>query len=237
MPEPKILLIIPAYNEARNLGGVIDEIKKEVPFCDILVVNDCSTDATTAVCAGRGVPYITTIFNLGIGGAVQTGYKYAAARGYDIAIQVDGDGQHPAGQIPQLIAPLLAGEADLVTGSRYLVPMGYKLQYPRFIGTKLFSLLTSAILGEKITDVTSGFRAANARTVSFLSVEYPEDFPDVETILLLGLSGYKLKEIPLHMRPRASGRSSINFQKSVVYCFKTLVSVLSVLLRKRFSGT
>lgn len=233
MPEPRVLIIVPAYNEARNLAGVLDELAREAPSCDVLVVDDCSKDDTRRLCTERGVPVVTTIFNLGIGGAVQTGYKYAAAHGYDVAVQVDGDGQHPADQLPSLLKPLLGGEADMIIGSRYLVPMGYELQYPRFIGTLLFSKLTSLILGRRITDVTSGFRAADRKTLLFLASEYPEDFPDVETVLLLGLSGFRLAEVPLRMRRRASGRSSINFTKSVIYIFKTLMSVLAVLMRKR----
>lgn len=232
MHNPRILLIIPAYNEAANLGGVLEEIRREAAACDILVVNDCSSDATLEVCTRYGVRVTTTVFNLGIGGAVQTGYKYAAAHYYDIAIQVDGDGQHPADQIARLVKALLENGADMVIGSRYLEPMGYELQYPRFIGTTIFSFITSVIIGRKITDVTSGFRAANARTIKFLSVEYPEDFPDVEAVILLGLSGFRLEEIPLRMRRRTRGHSSITFQKSAVYCFTTIISILSVLLRK-----
>lgn len=224
-------MIVPAFNEKNNLLKVVKEVQSKAPFCDIVVINDCSTDNTLELCLKNEMNVISTIYNMGIGGAMQTGYKYALENNYDIAIQVDGDGQHPADEIDSLIKPLTTDAVDVVIGSRYLQPTGYESTFSRLVGTKLFSLITSFLIKTKITDVTSGFRAVNSKVIKFFVQKYPEDFPDAETIILLSFVGFKLKEIPVRMHKRMSGESSITYMKSVVYFFKTSISILAVLLQ------
>ncbi len=229
-PRLRILTIVPAFNEEATLPSLVADLREKAPFADIIVINDCSTDRTLEICGQLHVPTITTIYNLGIGGAMQTGYRYAHQKGYEIAVQVDGDGQHPPEQIMELITPLDKGEADLVIGSRFIQQNSYKATLPRLVGISLFSFVTSCITRQKITDVTSGFRAANRKTIDFFVRNYPDDFPDAETLILLAFSGLKIKEIPIIMRPRTTGISSFNFTKSLLYICKTSLSIMAALL-------
>lgn len=231
--SPKISIIIPAYNEALNIGKVIDETKANISEADIIVVNDASEDSTSLVAKTKGVDVISHVCNLGIGGAVQTGFKYACEREYDIAVQVDADGQHNPQDISKLVEPIVNGEADVVIGSRYIKKSGFQTSLARRLGMFFFGVLTSIIVKKRITDTTSGFRAANREAMEFLAKEYPIDFPDAETIIILHYAGFRVKEIPIKIRERFSGKSSTNLLKSFYYPFKVMISIIAVLLMKK----
>jgi len=230
---PKILVIIPAYNEAPSIARVIDEIRASIPEADVVVINDASGDSTALVAKTKGVDVVSHVCNLGIGGAVQTGFRYAWEKEYDMAIQVDADGQHNPEDIPKLLMPIVNQEADVVIGSRYLEDRKYKTSFARRAGILLFSQFISATIHQRITDTTSGFRAINKRVIEFFSKEYPVDFPDAEALLLLGLLDFKIKEIPTTMRKRASGTSSTSILKEIYYPFKVSLSILATLLREK----
>lgn len=231
--SPKISIIIPAYNEALNIGKVIDETKANISEADIIVINDASEDSTSLVAKTKGVDVISHVCNLGIGGAVQTGFKYTCEREYDIAVQVDADGQHNPQDISKLVEPIVNGEADVVIGSRYIEKSGFQTNLARRLGMFFFGVLTSIIVKKRITDTTSGFRAANREAMEFLAKEYPIDFPDAETIIILHYAGFRVKEIPIKIRERFSGKSSTNLLKSFYYPFKVMISIIAVLLMEK----
>lgn len=223
----KILAILPAWNEAAVLAEVIEELTRKAPDVDILVVNDGSTDQTEAVARKGGrVRVVSLPFNLGIGGAVQTGFMYAARRAYDLAIQIDADGQHPPDQIPALLAPLLAGQTDVVIGSRYLGPREKGSTAMRRAGTRILSVLASLTLRQAITDSTSGFRAYNRNAIEFLAAQYPLDYPEPEAVVLLGRNGFRILEVPTALRARSGGRSSITRLRSIYYMVKVSLAML-----------
>lgn len=228
----KILIIIPAYNEEESLPGVIRDIRNIMPSVDVLVVNDGSSDKTVQVARGLGVKVLDLPFNLGIGGAVQAGYLYAKQHGHDVAIQFDGDGQHLAAEIPKLLEPLKAGKADLAVGSRFLEPNSYNSPVIRRIGIGFFSFVISRITGITVTDSTSGFRAANRSAIDFLSRTYPDDYPEVEALVLLHKMHLRLAEVAVTMRERTGGKSSITPIRSVYYMTKVLMAILIDLLKK-----
>ncbi|MFQ5480215.1 MAG: glycosyltransferase family 2 protein [Thermodesulfobacteriota bacterium] len=230
--KPKILIIIPAFNEEANIAGVIEAVKTHQPEANIVVVNDGSGDSTGELAEGTGVTVLTHPVNLGIGATMQTGFKYAAACGFDIAVQVDGDGQHPAAQIQDLIDVMLAEEADLVVGSRFVSRSGYRPSIARGAGMAIFSNLVSSIIGEKVTDTTSGFRASGRRCIDFFSGHYPDDYPEVEALVLLHKKGYSIRETPVQMSRRLGGRSSITPVRSVYYMIKVLLAIGVDLIKK-----
>lgn len=218
------LVIVPAWNESASIAGVVAELRLHLPDFDVIVIDDGSTDTTL-----RAIPDDVTVvslpFNLGIGGAMQTGYRYAALHGYDIAVQVDGDGQHPPEEVPKLLAPLLAGQADLVIGSRFLEPGEYRPSSARLIGIRVLNMVIRLLGGKKVTDCTSGFRAANRRVIAAFAHWYPEDYPEPEVILLLERSGYRVAEVPVRMKPRQGGRSSIPLLRGLFYVIKVAVAL------------
>lgn len=230
--RPKILVIIPAYNEEETIGGVISSVRKEEPHAEIVVINDGSRDSTAPVALRLGVKVLSLPFNMGIGAAMQTGYRYAHLYGYDVAVQVDGDGQHPADQIKDLIGPIVKNRADLVVGSRFLGGGDYRPSLARGAGMVLFSRLVSAILKEKVTDTTSGFRAAGREAIEFFSRSYPDDYPEVEALVLLHKKGFTITEVPVRMAERTGGRSSITPLRSVYYMVKVLLAILVDLLKR-----
>lgn len=232
MDRSKILIIIPAFNEENNIGHVISSLNKEFPHADILVVNDGSWDKTGQIAKATGVMVIDLPYNLGIGGAMQTGYRYAVVNNYDIAVQVDGDGQHPADKVKRLVQVVADGEADMALGSRFVVNGGYTPTRLRMIGMTYFSGLLSLILRQRIADTTSGFRAVNKRVIDFFSRYYPEDYPEVEAIVLLHKSGFKIKEVSVYMKDRADGRSSITPFRSLYYMVKVSLAIFIEMLRK-----
>ena len=227
-----LLIIIPAFNEAESISGVIGDLKANLSVADILVVDDGSTDATARIASELGVNVLKLPFNLGIGGAMQAGYLYAQRRGYDIAVQFDGDGQHLAQEVKKLLQPVVAGDADIAIGSRFLGQGDYKPSFSRKVGIKVFSIILSGILGTRVTDTTSGFRAANRRVIEFYSRTYPDDYPEVEALVLLHKAGMRVAEVPVHMHDRASGHSSITAVRSVYYMVKVLLAVFIDLLKK-----
>ncbi len=219
------LIIIPAYNEQENIGRVIREIRETRYPVDVVVINDGSTDATPRRAREAGAVVINLPFNLGIGGAVQTGFKYALRHGYEYAIQLDGDGQHVASEINKILEPVKNGEADMAIGSRYLGESDYKTPLMRRLGMLVFSFVNSALIGQKVTDNTSGFRAFSRRAILFLAKYYPADYPEPEAVVVLGRNGFKIKEVSVRMRPRAAGESSINAFRSVYYMVKVLLAI------------
>jgi glycosyltransferase involved in cell wall biosynthesis len=228
----KILIIVPAYNEEKSIPGVIDDIRSHVPDADIIVVNDGSRDGTERVARELGVTVLALPFNLGIGGAMQTGYLYAEQNDYDVAVQFDGDGQHVAAEVGSLLSPLRQGRADIVIGSRFLIQGEYSPPFFRRIGIWIFSTVLSTILGMKITDTTSGFRAVDRRVIEFFARSYPEDYPEVESLVLLHRAGMTIEEISVQMRDRTGGCSSITPIRSAYYMIKVLLAVFVDLLKK-----
>lgn len=222
----RVLLIIPAYNEAESIEAVVDGLITHYPQYDYIVVNDCSTDDTEAICRARGYHYLSQPVNLGIGGTVQSGYLYAHERGYDIAVQLDGDGQHDPAYIPALLAPIEAGTADFVIGSRFLEKEGFQTSAPRRMGILVMRGVIRLCCGARVTDTTSGFRAVDKPLIEYFARVYAQDYPEPEAIVTAALSGFRITEVPVKMRERAGGQSSINTLRSVYYMVKVSLSLL-----------
>lgn len=229
--EPRILVLIPAYNEQDNIESVIKLLRYHTPNLDILVVNDCSTDQTDKKLKQLNVPHITHTINLNYGGALQTGFKYAVKHEYDYVIQFDGDGQHLASEIPKLLA--LMTENDIVIGSRYLNANEYKQTFARKVGTKIFSFVVRAITGEKLTDPTSGFQLLNKKVFSRYAQNFPQDFPDANLLVMMHLAGYKIKEVPVKMQQRLLGESMHGGIKSLKYSVKMFYSIFIAILKAK----
>ncbi|WP_411346868.1 glycosyltransferase family 2 protein [Paenibacillus sp. WLX1005] len=229
----KILIIVPAYNEENNLEALVKSIRiLNNPNIHYIIINDCSKDKTAFICKQLDIPVINLPCNLGIGGAVQTGYKYAYENGFDIAIQVDGDGQHNPIYIASLIEPLLKEQADLVIGSRYIEKQGFQSTVLRRVGISYFSKLLLTLTGQRITDPTSGFRACNRKVIELFAKRYPVDYPEPESIMYLKRNAFRIAEIPVVMEHRASGTSSITALKSVYYMIKVSIAIVIDKLRK-----
>ncbi len=223
----QILVIVPAYNEAANIRATLEDIARAGLPLDIAVVNDGSTDQTSAIARqARNVTVIDLPINVGIGAAVQTGILYAARNGYDLAVQFDGDGQHRGCEIPALIAPVLDGRGDVAIGSRFLSKSGgFKSTFARRLGIRIFELVNLLLTGRRITDSTSGFRAYNTEALLFLTDHYPSDFPEPEAVVLLAKNGFRIVEVPAEMRERQGGISSIGGMTSLYYMIKVLVAI------------
>jgi glycosyltransferase involved in cell wall biosynthesis len=226
------LAIVPAYNEAGAIEAVISELRECDPELEIVVVDDGSADATATRAAKAGAVVVRLPFNLGIGGAMQTGYQYAREHGFDLAIQVDGDGQHDPREIAVLIEPILAGEADMAVGSRFAGERRYRAPFARRIGIQLFARVVSLIVRERVTDTTSGFRAVNRRGIALFAVDYPHDYPEVETTVLVHKYRLRMVEVPVAMRTRAAGQSSITVFQSVYYMIKVSLALFVGLFRR-----
>ncbi len=222
----KVLVIIPAYNEALNIVNTVNTLTSTCPDVDYVVVNDCSQDNTAAICKEHGFNFLSLPINLGIGGGMQCGYRYAFANGYDIAIQFDGDGQHNAEYIKDLIAPIEAGEADLVIGSRFINKEGFQTSSMRRLGINVLGLTLKICGGVKITDATSGFRAVSRDVIEFFSHHYAQDYPEPEAIIAARVSGFRVKEVPVVMNERTAGVSSINTFKSIYYMIKVTLAII-----------
>lgn len=221
----KILAIVPAYNEEACIRNLLINLKK-LETVDVLVINDKSLDKTSEICKEENINVVDLPCNLGIGGAVQTGYIYAHQNNYDIAIQVDGDGQHDPSFIKNILDPLVKGNADLVIGSRYITKIGFQSTYMRRIGIKYFSILIEALTKQKITDPTSGFRAGNKKIIEEFSKNYPTDYPEPESIVSARRKGFIIDEIPVVMKDRQGGSSSIRSFKSVYYMVKVTFAII-----------
>jgi glycosyltransferase involved in cell wall biosynthesis len=223
---PRVLAILPAFNEEVTIASVIAEIREKVKGVDICVVNDGSSDRTAEKARGKGVQILNHPYNMGIGVAVQTGFIYAARKNYDIAVQVDADGQHDPAYIENMVTLLQKGTADVVSGSRFISKNGYKSSFPRRLGILWFDWVNRLILGQRITDSTSGFRAFNRQTIEFLADNYPEDYPEPEVLVILEKAGFRVREIPVKMRKRQGGKSSIRGFKSLHYMIKVMLAIL-----------
>lgn len=228
----RILVIVPAYNEEGNIGDVIKDLKDNFPGGDILVVNDGSQDGTSERAKGPGVTVIDLPFNLGIGGAMQTGFRYALSGGYDAAVQFDGDGQHRADEIPKILEPYRKNKTDLAVGSRFLSDGGFTSSMQRRMGSKILSFIVSFLIRKKITDTTSGFRVYSRKAISFFSSIYPEDYPEVEALILAHKKGLGIEEVPAEMSPRMIGKSSITIPRAVYYMVKVILAIFVDLLKK-----
>jgi glycosyltransferase involved in cell wall biosynthesis len=226
------IAIVPALNEERSIGRVIDEIRAFDPGFDIVVVDDGSVDRTAAVAAERGAHVVRLPFNLGIGGAMQTGYRYAFEHGFELAVQIDGDGQHDPAELPAILAPVLSGEADMVVGSRFAGSGGYRVPLLRRLGTRLFAWTISAVVRQRVTDTTSGFRAVNREGIALFAADYPHDYPEVEATVMVVKHRLRLREVPVSMRERAAGRSSITALRSFYYMVKVLLAIFVGLFRR-----
>ncbi len=226
----RCLLIVPAYNEEGAIEQVVRDLRQTLPQADILVVDDASTDRTATLVPDEAV-LLRLPFNLGIGGAMQTGYRYAAMHGYDVAVQVDGDGQHPADQVQRLIDRLDQGDADMVIGSRFLEDTGFRQSAARVAGSRILRGLLRLFTGKRVTDCTSGFRAVNAKVIAAFAHWYPEDYPEPEVVLLLHRAGFRVVETPVTMRPRQSGTTSISLPQGLFYVIKVSVALLLDMMR------
>ena len=222
----KVLLIIPAYNEEESLRSLIEEIKAACPEVDYLVVNDCSSDDTERLLEELGANYISLPCNMGIGGAVQSGYRYAAQNEYDIAIQIDGDGQHDVRFVKDMVKLIEDKQADVVIGSRFIDKEGFQSSQARRIGIRILSMLIRLMCGAKVKDVTSGFRAVNRRFIELFAENYPDDYPEPEVIVTAKLYGAVIKELPVIMRERTTGKSSINLKRSIYYMIKVSLAII-----------
>lgn len=229
-----VLIIVPAYNEEKSVVRVMEDLAGLQPEVDILVVNDGSADQTSRVArAAGGAQVVDLPKNLGIGGAVQTGFKYAARQGYSVAIQFDGDGQHLASEVPKLLQSLREQQANMVIGSRFLdEESGYRSTFVRRIGIRLFQTVNTLLIGQRVTDNTSGFRAYDRRAIEFLARYYPVDYPEPEAVILLGKNGFRMTEVPARMQERQGGGSSIAGFTGGYYMVKVLLAILMTAMRK-----
>lgn len=228
---PKTLVIIPAYNEEGSIPAVIAGIRRAVAWADVVVINDASADRTAEAAADAGAIVLNMPYNVGIGAAVQTGYQFADRYGYEIVLRIDGDGQHPAADLNTLIEALTSQQTDLIIGSRYIEDRGYSGSAARRLGSLILARLISTITGCRITDPTSGFTAANRRTIQLCAQIYPHDYPEPEAIVILHRAGLRIGEIPVTMKPRSAGRSSITSLGSGYYMIKVILAILIDLVR------
>ncbi len=231
--QHRVIAIIPALNEENNIVKVISDIGSSSPFVHILVVNDGSTDKTAARAIEAGATVLNLPFNMGYGAALQTGFKYAIRNNYDYAVQIDGDCQHDASCLPDLLRPLMEGVADVALGSRFL-GTSYRIPVFRKAGILIFRILVSAIVGKRITDPTSGFQALNKAALSrlYASVHYPSDFPDADVIIMLHRAGLRLVETPVTMHPNPDNRSMHKGMRPVYYMCKMFLSIFLAIIRK-----
>lgn len=228
----KKIIVIPAYNEEGNLEKTVRDIRENAPDFDYVIVNDCSTDNTLGMCLEKGFSYLNLPVNLGIGGAVQTGYRYAYYHGYDLAVQFDGDGQHSAKFLAQMAKVLEETESDMVIGSRFIEKEGFQSSGLRRIGIRYFSLLIKLLTGKTVTDPTSGMRMINRKLLKKFTNEYPKDYPEPESVVTVLSEKHKVTEIPVVMNEREEGISSISLRNSVYYMIKVSFAVVIARMKK-----
>lgn len=231
----RILVIVPAFNECGNIGRTVEEIRRcALKDVDILVIDDGSRDATAQEARAAGGMVVSLPFNLGIGAAVQTGFQYAQSHQYEMAVQIDGDGQHDASFLEKIVEPLRSDEADMVVGSRFLEKSGgYRSSFSRRVGINFFVHLINALTGVKVNDPTSGYRAYNKKMISLFSEYYPHDFPEPEAIVVTQQAGGRIVEIPVVMRAREAGSSSIRYFKTLYYMVKVTLAILLHMIRQK----
>ncbi len=232
MSALRVLVIVPAHNEEESLPTTLDELRRKAPGLDVLVVDDGSRDRTAHLARDRGVPVVSHTVNLGVGGALQTGFRWALRQGYDIGVQLDADGQHDPSYLEVLLAPVLAGACDVSIGSRYVARSGYRAPLARRLGMVLFSGLVRLAVGQRITDTTSGFRAYSRAVMEIGQHDFPKDFPDAPLLIDLARRGFRLAEVPVEMRAREAGTSFYTLGKSLYYPYKNMLASLMVLLKR-----
>jgi glycosyltransferase involved in cell wall biosynthesis len=224
--------IVPAYNEEGSVGAVIDEIRGFDPDFEIVVIDDGSLDRTAEVATAKGARVLRLPFNLGIGGAVQTGFRYAFENGYELAVRIDGDGQHDPAQLAALVEPVLAGEADIAVGSRFAAASGFRSSRSRRLGIRILAGAVSALVRQKVTDPTSGFQALNRHAIALFAADYPHDYPEAEATVMLAKHRLRWCEVPAEMRERRAGQSSIGALAAVYYMVKVLIAIFIALFRR-----
>lgn len=222
----KKIIIIPAYNEEENIERTVNAIQKSAQGFDYVIINDCSTDNTRKICEEKEFNIVNLPINLGIGGAVQTGYKYAYENGYDVAVQVDGDGQHDPEFLNAMADYLIEHQVDMVIGSRFIEKKGFQSSITRRMGIQFFSKLIKVLTGKKITDPTSGLRMIGRNVMEIFSEDYPRDYPEPESIVAVLRKNMKIEEIPVVMLERQGGVSSISPKKSIYYMIKVTLAIL-----------
>lgn len=228
----KKLVIIPAYNEQASIRRTVQDIKNNAPDFDYIVINDCSTDNTLKVCEDNGIKVLKLPVNLGIGGAVQSGYLYAYRNGYDVAVQFDGDGQHSAKYLDDMVKTMTENAADMVIGSRFITNEGFQSSFMRRVGIKHFNILIKLLTGEIVTDPTSGMRMVNRDIIKLFSEDYPKDYPEPESVVRIISMGKKVVETPVIMNERTEGVSSISLGKSIYYMIKVTIAMVIARFRR-----
>lgn len=221
-----VLVIIPCYNEAENICHVVERLKSTCPDVDYLVVNDCSTDQSAAILREKGYNYLDLPLNLGIGGGVQSGYLYAVTHGYDITVQMDGDGQHDPRYLYDVIRPVAEGQLDMCIGSRFIKKEGFQTSFMRRVGIRFLSGLIHVLTGQKVLDVTSGYRACGREMTELFAKHYAQDYPEPEAIVSAICNGYRVGEVPVVMEERQGGVSSIRAFKSIYYMVKVSLALI-----------
>lgn len=224
--QAKCLIIIPAYNEAENIEKVVNDLINHYPRYDYIIINDGSVDDTEKVCLKNGYQVLNLPINMGIGGAVQTGYCYARDNDYDMAVQIDGDGQHDVAYLDGMLKAIESGEADMVIGSRFVQKEGFQSSQLRRIGIRFLSNLGWVLTGVRVRDITSGYRIVNKRFIRIFAQDYPADYPEPEAMVIAAVHGGRIKEYPVVMREREGGTSSITLKKSVYYMIKVTLAML-----------
>ena len=232
MTPPRVLVVIPAHDEQESLPATLAEVRARAPFVDVLVVDDGSHDDTARVARAVGATVVRHPVNLGVGGALQTGFRWACRHGYDIGVQLDADGQHDPVYLDALLAPVIEGRCDVSIGSRFVSASGYRAPWNRRLGMLLFSGVVRAALGRPIYDTTSGFRAYARRVMEVCQVDFPKDFPDAPLLIALARRGFRLEEVPVKMRERRAGQSFYTLGKQLYYPYKNLLASLMALIRK-----
>lgn len=238
MKKSRILIIIPAYNEEKNILNTVNSIITNENKYDYIVINDGSKDNTLKVLQDNDINHINLIQNLGIGGAVQTGYKYAFQNNYDIAIQFDGDGQHDINYVDKICTPIIEGKANICIGSRYLdnTTSKFKSTFMRRLGKNIISVILKVCIRKKITDPTSGFRAVDRKIIKLFADDYPTDYPEPESLVTINKEGLKIVEVPVNMNERKEGVSSIHAWKSINYMIKVSLAIMIDSLNKKKRG-
>ena len=222
----RCLIIIPAYNEAENIEKVVNNLVQNYPQYDYIIVNDGSIDETERICLKNGYQVLNLPINMGIGGAVQTGYCYARDNDYDVAVQIDGDGQHDVKFLADMLKIIEAGEADIVIGSRFVEKEGFQSSQLRRVGIRFLSLLGKILTGVGVKDITSGYRVVNRRFIKTFAYDYPADYPEPEAMVIAAVHGGRIREFPVIMRERENGESSITLKKSIYYMIKVTLAML-----------
>lgn len=232
--DKRLLVLIPAYNEERNIATTLARVRQVLPGADLLVVNDGSRDKTVQQAEAAGAIVVSHSFNMGYGVTIQTGYKFAWERGYDFLVQLDGDGQHDPACIMDLLTPVIANDTDFALGSRFLNLNSYRPSFSRRLGILFFRKLVSVLIGREITDPTSGFQAFNRDVIRFFTRDiFPCDYPDADMLVTLNLAGFRIREVPVRMFANAEGKSMHSGLKPLYYMFKMCLSILVTLLRNR----